>query len=244
MGELRQAFDERLAEIETYLTFLDGLDGEIRRTGRPRLGEAGPFITVDQQRILYSSVYLQLYNLVEATITRCLDAVCAAAAAEGRWRPGDLSDQLRKEWVRTTARTHNELTDESRLRVAVELVGHLVAALPVQQFKVEKSGGSWDDNMIESITLRIGLPLRISQPVFQGVKQHLREDKGALELIALLRNNLAHGSLSFVECGQNVVVEQLRDLKGRAALYLGEVVDEFEAWVASYQYLVPQRRPA
>jgi hypothetical protein len=244
MANLRDAFDDRLAEIEAYLVFLDGLEGEVRRTGTPRLGSEGPIVTVDQQRILYSSVYLQLYNLVEATITRCLDAVCDAAIADGRWKPGDLSVELRREWVRSTARTHVEMTDENRLRAAVELVGHLVDALPVKPFKVEKAGGSWDDVMIEGITARIGMPLRISQPVFQGVKQHIREDRGALALIALLRNNLAHGSLSFVECGQNVVVDQLRDLKNRATLYLGEVVDGFDAWVASYEFLVPERRPA
>jgi hypothetical protein len=243
MGELRDAFDERLAEIESYLLFLDGLDSEIRQSGTPRLGTEGSIITVEQQRILYSSVYLQLYNLVEATITRCLDAVCDAATAEGKWQPGDLSTELRKEWIRSRAKTHTEMTNENRLRAAVELVGHLVAALPVNEFKVEKAGGSWDDTMIEGITTRIGLPLFISAPVFQGVKQHIREEKGALALIALLRNNLAHGSLSFVECGQNVVVDQLRDLKSRAALYLGEVVDSFEKWVASYEFLVPERRP-
>jgi hypothetical protein len=243
MGDLREAFDERLAEIEAYLRFLDGLDDEIRRTGVPRLGSEGPIITVDQQRILYSSVYIQLYNLVEATITRCLDAVCAAASAEERWRPGDLSFELRREWIRSTAKTHAALTDENRLKIVVELVAHLVEALPLRNFRVEKAGGSWDDAMIENITERIGLPLRVSEAVYRGVKQHLREDKGALALIAMLRNNLAHGSLSFVECGQNVVVEQLRDLKDRTALYLGEVVNAFENWVASYQFLLPERRP-
>lgn len=243
MGNLRAAFNERLEEIEAYLTFLDGLETEIQ-SGRPRLGASGPVITTDQQHILYSSVYLQLYNLVEATITRCLDAVCQAASTGGRWKPGDLSLELRKEWVRYTAKTHIELTDENRLKAAVDLVGHLVEALPVEPFKVEKSGGSWDDAMIENIAGRIGLQLHISQDVYTGVKRHIREDKGALEVIALLRNNLAHGSLSFAECGRGVVVRELRDLKQRTSLYLSEIVDTFEAWVESYEFLVPQSRPA
>lgn len=242
MGDLKIAFNERLAEIEAYLTFLDGLEGEVQ-SGTPRLGKSGPIITAAQQRILYSCVYLHLYNLVEATITRCLDAVCNAAIEGGKWKPGDLSIELRREWVRSTARTHIELNDENRLRAAVELVGHLVDALPVSEFKVEKTGGSWDDTLIEKIAARIGLSLRISADVRSGVKRRLRDDRGALALIALLRNNLAHGSLSFAECGQDVVVGQLRDLKNRTALYLGEVVDAFEAWVASYQFLLPASRP-
>jgi hypothetical protein len=241
MGQLRSAFDERHEEIEAYLTFLEAVENEVR-TGSPRIGEHGPIITAQQQRILYSSVYLQLYNLVEATITKCLDAVCDAAAAKS-WKPGDLSVDLRREWVRHSARTHIPLTDENRLKHAIELVELLVRALPVSSLKVEKSGGSWDDMQIESITNRIGLRLRISQNVYQDVKRPLRDDKGALALIAALRNDLAHGSLSFAECGQNLLVAELRDLKGKAALYLGEVVDAFEAWIGSYEYLDPAARP-
>jgi hypothetical protein len=63
-------------------------------------------------------------------------------------------------------------------------------------------------------------------------------------LIAGLRNNLAHGSLSFAECGEGVLVEELRDLKEKASLYLGEVVDAFESWIASHEFLVPDSRPA
>ena len=244
MGELRTAFDERLAEIETYITFLYNLDAELRAGGVPRFARTAAAITTDQLQILYSSVYLQLYNLVEATISRCLDAVCEAAVANDRWKPDDLSLEMRREWTRYTARTHVELTMQNRLDRAVELVGHLVEALPVRQLKVETSGGSWDDGMIERVARRIGLDLRFTPEAHSGIKRHLRDDHGALALIALLRNDLAHGSLSFAECGKGVLVDELRDLKDRTALYLGEVVQAFEAWVASYGYLTPERRPA
>jgi hypothetical protein len=243
MAQLRSTFDERLEEIEAYLDFLEGLEQEVRN-GTPRLGQSGPVITAPQQRILYSSVYLQLYNLVEATITKCLDAVCAAAMNGGKWKPGDLSSELRKEWVRFTARTHVTMTDDKRLKHALELVEQFVQALPVTKLKVEKSGGSWDDEQIEGVTTRIGLHLKISQLVYQGVKRKIRDDKGALALIAGLRNDLAHGSLSFAECGEGVLVAELRELKDSASLYLGEVVDAFEVWIASYEFLAPHRRPA
>src|SRR4051812_15733291 len=103
MKQLEEAFEERLREIESYLGLLDGIEQQVRK-GPPRLGSDGPLITAEQQKILYSSVYLQLYNLIEATITRCVDSVCVAAAKG--WYPGDLSEQLQREWVRFKARTH------------------------------------------------------------------------------------------------------------------------------------------
>ena len=243
MGELRIAFDERLAEIETYITFLYNLDAELRAGGVPRFALTAAAITTDQLRILYSSVYLQLYNLVEATITRCLDTVCEAATTDDRWKPGDLSVEMRREWARYTAKTHVEMNVQNRLDRAVELVAHLVEALPVKRLKVETSGGSWDDGMIEKVARRIGLDFQLTPEVQSGIKRHLRDDRGALALIALLRNDLAHGSLSFAECGKGVLVDDLHDLKKRTALYLGEVVEAFEAWIASYGYLSPGRRP-
>ncbi len=94
--DLNGAFEDRLQEIDAYLTLMDALERQIQ-VGPPRIG--GELITAQQQKILYSSVYLQLYNLVEATATWCVEAVASAAADGGRWRPNDLTIELRREWV-------------------------------------------------------------------------------------------------------------------------------------------------
>ncbi|MGE4338047.1 MAG: MAE_28990/MAE_18760 family HEPN-like nuclease, partial [Pigmentiphaga sp.] len=71
MSDLSERFEERLGEIRSYLDFLEGVEAVVR-SGVPRLGgPEGPTITPNQQRILFSSIYLQLYNLVEATIIGC-----------------------------------------------------------------------------------------------------------------------------------------------------------------------------
>ncbi len=114
MGDFSQAFEDRLQEIEAYLDLLESLEKQVQ-TGTPRIGgkKDGATITVQQQKILYSSVYLQLYNLIESTVTSCIDAVCAAIV--NNWRPCDLSAEMRREWVRFTARTHIELNYDNRL---------------------------------------------------------------------------------------------------------------------------------
>src|SRR5262245_26216716 len=117
MIDLVQAFEERLEEIDTYLDLLDALQRQVQQ-GPPRIGEDGTTITVTQQRIIYSSVYLHLYNLVESTVTRCIEALTKAIEEKGPWLPGDLSASLRREWVRTIARTHTELNSENRLETA------------------------------------------------------------------------------------------------------------------------------
>jgi hypothetical protein len=241
MDQLTQTFEERLQEIEVYLDLLDALERQVQQ-GPPKIG--GAAITAQQQKILYSSVYLQLYNLVEATVTWCVEAVCTAAAEKGRWRPADLVTNLRREWVRSIARTHLELNQDNRLEAACQLCDHLVQALPLIKWSVEGGRrGNWDDEEIKAITARLGCELRISNDVYKGIKLPIREDKGSLVLVRYLRNKLAHGTLSFTECGDGVTVFDLRDLKDRTALYLREVVAAFRAYIDGYEFLVPARRP-
>lgn len=241
MDQLTQIFEERLQEIEAYLDLLEALERQVRK-GPPKIG--GSAITAQQQKILYSSVYLQLYNLVEATVTWCVDAVAVATADKARWHPADLVAELRREWVRSTARTHLELNQTHRLEAAVGLCDHLVQALPLLKWSVEGGRrGNWDDDEIKDITARLGCELRISNEVYRGIKRPIREDKGPLVLVKFLRNKLAHGTLSFTECGDGVTVVDLRDLKDRTALYLREVVAAFRAYIDSYEFLIPARRP-
>lgn len=99
-------FDERLGEIDSYLTFLQEVE-DAARSGPPRVEGATTPITAPQQKILYSSLYLQLYNLIEATVSQCINAVTDAATSHlTQWRAADLNESLRREWVRAMARTH------------------------------------------------------------------------------------------------------------------------------------------
>ncbi len=244
MTDLNAGFQERLAEVDAYLHFLTTMELRAQH-GPPRLEGAEHPITTQQQRILYSGVYLQLYNLVEATMSRCIEAVAAAARDNGRWTPGDLSGDLRREWVRATARTHVDLTPQNRLERALRLCDHLVASLPIETFDIDQGGGgNWDDLEIEEFSKRLGCQLVVSQPVYSAVKRPFRDDLGPLALVRQLRNRLAHGSISFAQCSEDVTVERLTDLKNRTVNYLSEVVACFAKHIEGSEYLIPGKRPA
>lgn len=245
MSALVTGFQERLDEVESYLAFLSTMEA-CAQQGPPRLDGAEHPISVQQQRILYSSVYLQLYNLVEATMSRCIETVASAARGSGEWKPGDLVQELRQEWVRAIARTHeSNLTPVHRLERALVMCNHLVASLPIADFDIDKGGGgNWDDAAIEAISQRLGFQLTVSQPVYSAVKRPFRNELGPLALVKDLRNQLAHGSISFVQCAEDVTVARLVDLKDKTVAYLREVVGCFSNYVQAHEYLIPERRPA
>ena len=243
MGILTVEFQERLAEVEAYLDFLSTMETQAQH-GPLRLQGAEHPISALQQRILYSSVYLQLYNLVEATMSGCIEAVAEAAQESSRWKPSDLSKPLRREWVRVTARTHENLTPEHRLESALFLCDHLVASLPITSFHIGTGGGgNWDDAAIEDICQRLGFKLVVSQPVYRAVKRSFRDELGPLALVKDLRNRLAHGTISFARCAEDVTVGRLVELKDKTVDYLREVVGCFTTYMVSFEYLLPERRP-
>jgi hypothetical protein len=240
---LDEVFADRLAEIDSYLDLLAALEAQVQN-GPPKVGEGGPVISATQQRILYSSVYLQLYNLVEATINMCADAVCVAIAKDNQWMPSDLSEKIRAEWVRQFVKTHENLNYENRLERSLKLCDYIVSRASVGTMKIEKGGGgNWNDIEIFEFAKRLGCDLVISQATNMSVKSHFKDELGALILIVKLRNDLAHGSLSFGECGANVTVEQLRDLKTRTATYMREVVMSFKTFISTHSFLDPISRP-
>lgn len=244
MEVMKQVFTERLQEIETYLDFLQTIEEQVRG-GPPRVGAAGAVISTTQQRILYSSVYLQLYNLVEATITKCIEGVSSAVAADGRWRPSDLTTELRREWVRFLARTHIDLTYENRLENSIQMCDHLIQSLPVGGLEIEKGGGgNWNDVEIRRVATRLGCTLNLTKACEAAVKRPFKDDKGALALIVKLRNDLAHGSVSFGQCGDGATVSELRELTQLTGNYLREVVASFDAFISSHKFLQPASRPA
>ncbi|WP_053155769.1 MAE_28990/MAE_18760 family HEPN-like nuclease [Pseudomonas sp. P1.8] len=244
MDELIAAFEERLSEVETYLDFLQVMQG-VAQQGPPKFEGAAHPITTQQQKILYSSVYLQLYNLVESTMTLCIDFVATATTNEATWGPQHLSDQLLREWIRLTARTHTELTPEHRLECALKLCAQLISPDPIAEFSIEKGGGgNWDDNEIEAISKRLGFKLKVKKKIYDDVKRPFRDDLGPLALVKRLRNRLAHGSISFTECAEYETVMRLAELKDKTVSYLREVISCFCNYVEKHEFLIPERRPA
>ena len=243
MTSLTQTFDDRLLEIEAYLDLLEAFDCQLKN-GPSKMG-GGP-ITAQQQKILYSAVYLQLYNLVEVTVTRCVDAVRAAASENERWKPADLSKQLREEWASLKAETTIPLNQENRRQRAVALCEHLVKNLPVTWPDDVRTpgGGNWDDDQIEKMSARLGCELQISANATEAVKRPIRDEKGPLKVIRDRRNGLAHGSLSFEECGADVTIKDLRRTKDCAVLYLKEVIAAFSCHIDAYEFLASERRPS
>lgn len=235
-------FEDRVAEIENYISLLQIVESEAQ-SGPPEIG--GYAITTCQQRMLYSSVYLQLYNLVEATATWCMTAVAEATSDGGAWQFSQLDSAVRREWIRTNFRTHIPLNHANRLNCSFDVCEGILSGSPIGEWSIDRGGGgNWDDGAIESISERVGCVLTIATATKAAAKRPFRNDKNALEYVRDLRNKLAHGSISFEQSGENVTVGDLVELKNRTVDYLREVLASFVSYLDGFMYLDLAARPS
>lgn len=242
MSTVSELLEARFLEIEDYLLLIENIEISVQSGGQVS-GSGSLLVSVSQRKIIHSSVYLQLYNLVEATVSKGLAEVCQITTAENSRKLTDLNEHLRQEWVRAKARTHSSASPDERLRTAVWLCNQLAESMPLTEFEIAKGGGgNWDDSSIEKIAARIGCNLNISQEVLTGVKRHIRDEKGALSLVVSLRNRLAHGNISFEECGQYDTASELRSLANIVVAYLREFVAALDNYIDKDLYLTEESR--
>lgn len=242
MSTVSELLEARASEIRDYLLLVANIEISIQ-SGLQVSGSGSLQVSVSQRKIIHSSVYLQLYNLVEATVTQGLKEVCLITISQQSRKLTDLNEHLRKEWVRAKARTHSSASPDERLKTAIWLCNQLADSLPLTEFEIEKGGGgNWDDSSIEKIAERIGCELKIDQRVKIRAKRHIRDEKGALSLVVDLRNKLAHGNISFEECGQYDTASELEVLAEIVVEYLREFVSALERYIAQSHFLAEERR--
>lgn len=234
-SELKILFKDRSQEIKSHLEFLKNLDDAKREGGIPRFLGTEKEINVTQNQILISIIYLQLYNLVEAIMNASLEYLERVIAESGK-SPSDLNQELLEEWVRFVAKTRQkDLSAEKRFEAALMLHTSSSKNLPVE-FKIEKGGGgNWDDEEIEKFCKRIGCDFAINQDIKREIKRDRtgKEKSGYLRIIREKRNQLAHGNLSFADCGKEVLSKDVSEAVDAVIDYLSEYVRCFSDFLDS-----------
>lgn len=254
-------FNERKAEIESYIQLLEHIEATMREgsvvlnvRGEKKASldqdglTPGYSITPTQQKIMYSCLYLQLYNLVEATVIGCINRLEAVVREEKIEDWLKLLPCLRRELVRAWAKQNANGADDNRVNAIQNLVDSIMQPGEMKFFILDKkrNGGNWDDKEIENLAKGIGMDLAFQQDIFKSAKKHIKErdlsqaynNFGGLELIKKFRNELAHGEVSFVQCGERLTLLDMKEVAKIAFDYLQELIKKFNAFIDNKQYYI------
>lgn len=238
MEIVRTTFNDRVNEIKTYFSYLAFIETGLNSGSvNFKLGEITHSITPTLQKTLYAGIYLHLYNLVESTITLLLKA------AEKKIKD-DVSEngisilrtEVKQLWIRYMAGTHDTLGPEIRLEKALNLCDYFIESVPFELEIPKGGGGNWDNENIRTLAKRMGLILTIPRQINTDIKKPIKDNKGIIQLITYTRNKLAHGEISFSECGGELTASNIEQFIKTTISYLDAVINCFDIYLNQEQY--------
>lgn len=236
MDLVRSTFNDRINHIESYFELVKNIEIAVGAGGATFDVNGEPYgVKPEQQKIMYSGIYLHLYNLVESTITQLLEAVERHTSNGINGDAKLLSEHMRKLYVKAVANP-SEVSSTKRFENALELFDQVLSVKPFLLKIPPGGGGNWDYQEINKISKSIGIKINLPRTVKNIIEKPIRNEKGPLRLIKEIRNDLAHGSLSFVECGDNHVSGDFEYLISIVKKYLLSVIDSYDQFISKSGY--------
>ncbi|MFM5397655.1 MAE_28990/MAE_18760 family HEPN-like nuclease [Aeromonas veronii] len=241
MELVKDTFNERVREIESYFDLVSNIESAIGQ-GSARFDVNGqPYqITPIQQKVMYSVIYLQLYNLVEATMNLLIEAVERNTRESIDGDVSLLSENLRNLYVKFVTQPEDDSSGyEAKLKRALCLFKQILRIEPADIGFPAGGGGNWNYTEIRSYSLSLGVEINLPPRVNTMVQRRIRNNEPPLQLIKRYRNDLAHGAISFEACGEGHVASDFRYLIDVVKLYLTHVIDAYELFITEQRFRSP-----
>lgn len=178
------------------------------------------------EKTLRASAYLMLYNLVESTMTNAIDAIHKHIAAE-QVGFDDLKEDVRKIAIRGLRKAISSDAPSELLSTTIPISTTLIW---LRYDKDDLFSGNLDGRLIKDKAKEYGFQLAAHDTNASRDGARLRDVKSR-------RNALAHGDISFEECGQNTSVDELFSIFHETKIFLKATLDGISSFLNEQQYL-------
>lgn len=218
-------FDERISEIDLYYSALDQL-----YLSKIASDSDEKYLEDDFLKILKSNAILMIYNLVESTIMSGILEIYSALSQHGitykmvRREIQDIWFSFKFNQVYDKSAHFHSYRDK-----ASEIITSILSedALSLDR-KATDISGNLDANKIRIICQDHGIHFSLDRKCRGGVVLTDVKDK---------RNNLAHGTISFVECGRDYSIEDLTKIKNETVFFLKDILNGMKGYYDNRLYL-------
>lgn len=226
MEIVRGIFNDRKHEVDLYFKLIVYLD-ELKKTD-------------DEDRILYdkdiikivrANALLMLYNLVESTLVNGIEEVYNVFKTE-QITYSQVSREIQDIWFNYKfSNAYNKNAQFSTYKkTAEDIVFSILGQEPlVLDRKATGISGNLDAQIIRDICRKHGITFKTPSDCHGG---------NHLTIVKEQRNQLAHGTLSFVECGRDFTVNDLVEIKAEVENFLIGFIDAIEAYYDNKEYLL------
>lgn len=224
-------FERRVDEINAFFNLLKRLDDPntalCNKSDPRRVARA---IEEDCIKVMKATAFLLIYNLVESGIRSALNAVYERIVADGR-RIEEVRGELRQLWIQ---QRHSEFdifsaSPRTYKEVAERLVDDVLAKTVIKLDAQDLPGvsGNLDAAAIRTICKRHGISFKA---------HYVAKGGDRLLIVKEQRNALAHGEVSFAECGRQHTVEDLVRIKQQAVVFVRSIVRNIKKYAEKQEY--------
>jgi hypothetical protein len=225
-------FQERVEETNKYFDFITIV--ESHNSTIADLKSDGSLIDVykfdlDLTRILKANAFLLLYNLVESTVINGIFEIFNSIKNEGVSYQ-KISTELKKVWLEMKLNYDKKIAKETMVNQIILLFEDIMDLAIVEIEKKQiKFQGNLDADRIFTLAKMYGIT---NHPTY-------RQDTigEAFKEIRLKRNSLAHGDLTFKECGKDFTIQQITEYKNHIVGYLDLTLKNIEVYITNKEFL-------
>ena len=176
------------------------------------------------QKVMKANMFLLLYNLAESSIKQAIVEIYDTITAENV-QYSNVSEQIKKIWIKLNYKNFNQHGTD-RIYEAIEQIALDFIEI---EFEVNKNiSGNIDALKIREFASQIG---------FSTKTHHSLNNGASLHQVKIQRNKLAHGDLSFAECGRNYTLSDLKTINNQVIKYLYRILLNIEKYLNDDSYL-------
>ncbi|MDM8563835.1 MAE_28990/MAE_18760 family HEPN-like nuclease [Candidatus Marithioploca araucensis] len=222
MQEIIKEFEQRVKDVEQYLHFL-------KQVHKPQEECAYGEIDENLKRILRANAYIIIYNMVEYSIRYGILEIYQEMKLN-KCTYSTIRQEIRDIWLNEHYRKIFKVSAnwESARKTAAQLVEKAVNNVII----------SLDE---EAIPISGNLDARQIRLICEahGISYQTHPDaKGGVELLTVKkqRNSLAHGNISFSECGHKLGLEQLEKIKSEIVTFVRDILANIMDYIDKKKY--------
>jgi len=219
-------FNDRVNEIELYFQAV----GQLYNT-KSCFESEYVFHNDDFLKILKANTLMMIYNLVESSMIGGILEIYDRVKTTGL-SYNDVCSEIKSIWftfkfnqVYDKSAHYNTYRDK-----ALEIINGIVNnETIILDRKATAISGNLDADTIRQICHDHGIVFSIDARCRGGI---------VLADVKEKRNNLAHGTISFVECGRDYSLNDLTEIKNETVLFLRGLLDGMTSYYDNQEYLV------
>lgn len=206
-------FKDRVQEINIYINFIEKLEENDKISN-----------------ILKANCLLMIYNLVESTFTNGIEKIYSVLKYE-KCTYQNICEKLQTIWFEYKFKnafdpnSHFNTYKGKALEILTSILNQDIILL---NKKATNINGNLDGDEIRKVCNSHGITLKILKSAQGG--RFLSDVKEK-------RNSLAHGSISFSECGRDYTLNDLKGIKIQIVIFLISFIKSLETYLNKKEYL-------